>query len=70
MWYIKGAKRLKPTGKPSIRTETLPDYIDFTPIGIYKEDMPMQNYEDPFHFSGCRYENGKMARVLCIAAVR
>ena len=32
------------------------------------EDGPMQNHEEPFHFNTCRYENGKIARVLCIAA--
>ena len=28
----------------------------------------MQLNEEPFHFNTCRYENGKIARVLCIAA--
>lgn len=27
----------------------------------------MQNHEEPFHYMTCRYENGKIARVLCIA---
>ena len=31
------------------------------------EDTPMQNHEEPFHYMTCRYENGKIARVLCMA---
>ena len=28
----------------------------------------MQNHEEPFHYISRRYENDKIARVLCIAA--
>lgn len=28
----------------------------------------MHNTEEPFYFNTCRYENGKAARALCIAA--
>ena len=28
----------------------------------------MQNYEEPFHYSSRRFENGEIASILCIAA--
>jgi hypothetical protein len=28
----------------------------------------MQNIEEPFHFATRRFENGKIARILCITA--
>jgi hypothetical protein len=36
--------------------------------GLKKEDTPMQNLDEPFHFSACRDENDNTASVLCIAA--
>ena len=29
---------------------------------------PMQNNEEPFHLVPCRFENDKIARVLCMTA--
>ena len=37
------------------------------PTAIKKEDTPMQNIEDVAHFSAYRYENDKIARILCMA---
>ena len=28
----------------------------------------MQNFEEPFHLNTRRFESGKIARILCIAA--
>ena len=33
-----------------------------------KEDTPMHNFEDPFHFSACRIVGCEIASVSCIAA--
>ena len=37
------------------------------PRKSYKEEKPMQNYEEPFHSVTCRYENDEMARISCMA---
>ena len=34
---------------------------------LEKEDLPMQNYEEPFHLQAYRCESGKIARILCTA---
>ena len=41
---------------------------DPTDQGLTKEVRPMQNLDEPFHFSACRYENDGMARISSIAA--
>ena len=37
------------------------------PVYDYKEDMPMQSFDEPFHYIACR-NNGKKVDILHITA--
>ena len=43
-------------------------YEYFLSLMLKKEDTPMYNFEDPFHFSPAVYASDGIASISCIAA--
>ena len=61
IWYIQGAKGKRKIHRckqeNAVRRNTViygGDIIYTLPVREIKEDMPMQNFDEPFHFVACR----------------